>query len=263
MAREAAFWCSSHSVRHFQISPSSGSGIREFVRSASQLLIRDVLKPQLEICFDITQTLIDHPLSWLFRHPVDEERDGAPDYYQTVKTPMDLGTVLSRLQSGAYSSAERWQRDIDLIWENCELYNGRDSEFQPLINEMRRVVRRGCRALPPRGLKAIALDLGTTIRGLNARMDAPPPEAAEMFPTDHYTDTDLRLPFSDRDLIALVNDAQALPAKDTYEFGQVAREFGLHRVKAGEGESVDVEGIPDEAKVYIRAFIRERAPTRR
>jgi hypothetical protein len=206
---------------------------------------------------------MNHPLSWLFRRPLNEERDGAPDCYQTVKTPMDLGTVLSLLQSGAYSSAERWQRDIDLIWENCELYNGRDSEFQPLISEMRRVVRRGCRALPPRGLKSIALDLSTTIRGLNATMDAPPPEAAEMFPTDHYTDTDLRLPFSDRDLIALVNGAQALPARDARELGQVAREFGLQRVKAADDESIDVEGIPDEAKVYIRAFIRERAPTRR
>jgi hypothetical protein len=233
------------------------------LRCASQALIRDVLKPQLGICFDVTQTLIGHPLSWLFQRPVDEERDGAPDYYETVKTPMDFATVLSRLQSGAHSSAERWQRDIDQVWENCELYNGRDSEFQPLVNEMRRVVRRGSRALPPRGLKAIALDLGTTIRGLNATMDAPPPEAAEMFPTDHYTDTDMRLPFSDRDLIALVNGAQALPPRDAHELGQVVREFGLHRVNAADGESVDVEGIPDEAKVYTRAFIRERAPTRR
>jgi hypothetical protein len=101
----------------------------------------------------------------------------------------------------------------------------------------------------PRHPKAIALDLSTTIRGLNAMMDALPPEAAEMFPTDHYTDTDMRLPFSDRNLIAFINGAQALPARDTHELRQVAREFGLHRVKVADGQSIDVEGIPDEAKL--------------
>lgn len=36
---------------------------------------------------------------------------------------MDLGTVLKKVKSHVYKSKAEFKEDIDLIWENCLLYN--------------------------------------------------------------------------------------------------------------------------------------------
>lgn len=50
----------------------------------------------------------------------------APDYSSLVATPMDFGTISNRLQAGKYRSPDQVLRDVELIWNNCLLYNGPD-----------------------------------------------------------------------------------------------------------------------------------------
>ncbi|KAI8601118.1 hypothetical protein EDD21DRAFT_115910 [Dissophora ornata] len=47
----------------------------------------------------------------------------APDYFQVIKHPMDLGTVLKKLKSFAYQSKTQFANDLFLIYSNCLLYN--------------------------------------------------------------------------------------------------------------------------------------------
>lgn len=47
----------------------------------------------------------------------------APDYYEVIKTPMDLGTMLRNVKNGRYKSKAQFTRDLDLIWDNCLTYN--------------------------------------------------------------------------------------------------------------------------------------------
>ncbi|KAF9963314.1 Transcriptional activator spt7, partial [Modicella reniformis] len=47
----------------------------------------------------------------------------APDYFQVIKHPMDLGTVLKKLKSFAYQSKSQFANDLYLIYSNCLLYN--------------------------------------------------------------------------------------------------------------------------------------------
>lgn len=47
----------------------------------------------------------------------------APDYFQVIKTPMDLGTVLKKLKSFAYQSRQQFADDLYLIYQNCMTYN--------------------------------------------------------------------------------------------------------------------------------------------
>jgi DNA-directed RNA polymerase len=54
---------------------------------------------------------------------------GAPDYEKYVKHPMDLGTVLTRLNKGRYSCLADIDKDIVLTFNNCLAYNGSDSEY--------------------------------------------------------------------------------------------------------------------------------------
>jgi transcriptional activator SPT7 len=47
----------------------------------------------------------------------------APDYYNVIKHPMDLGTMTKKLQKCEYSSKAEFQADLTLIFNNCRTYN--------------------------------------------------------------------------------------------------------------------------------------------
>lgn len=40
-----------------------------------------------------------------------------------VKNPMDLGTVLKKVKAQQYKDKKAFKADLDLIWDNCLLYN--------------------------------------------------------------------------------------------------------------------------------------------
>jgi transcription initiation factor TFIID subunit 2 len=64
-----------------------------------------------------------NPFFDFFAHPVDPIRDGAPDYLDVIKNPMDFGTIESRLRSGGYNSVDQLEKDVDLVFTNCLTYN--------------------------------------------------------------------------------------------------------------------------------------------
>lgn len=47
----------------------------------------------------------------------------APDYYQIIKNPMDLGTVGKKLKALQYTSKKEFSDDLYLIWSNCMTYS--------------------------------------------------------------------------------------------------------------------------------------------
>lgn len=69
-----------------------------------------------------------------FRELYDAFGDGNSAYYKIIVSPMSLRCVLDRIEQGRYSQADQVQRDLDLIWANCEKYNGSTS---PLTTEAR------------------------------------------------------------------------------------------------------------------------------
>lgn len=68
-----------------------------------------------------------HKCSWPFTRPVS--RSEVPDYYKVIKNPMDLAKIKSKLNMGRYSSNYEVLSDLQLIFENCDLYNQNDSEI--------------------------------------------------------------------------------------------------------------------------------------
>ena len=58
-----------------------------------------------------------------FLEPVDYVGLGILDYPQIIKTPMDLGTVKTKLKDNKYNTFQEFLSDIDLIWTNCKTYN--------------------------------------------------------------------------------------------------------------------------------------------
>lgn len=48
---------------------------------------------------------------------------GLTDYPQLVKYPMDLSTINKKLREERYHIVEEVLDDIQLIWDNCKIYN--------------------------------------------------------------------------------------------------------------------------------------------
>ena len=65
----------------------------------------------------------EDPQSFAFLQPVDYEGLGLDDYPKIVKNPMDLGTIKERLNDNKYPFLQDVLSDIQLIWDNCKLFN--------------------------------------------------------------------------------------------------------------------------------------------
>jgi len=81
--------------------------LRQFLRETLRDLIRD-------------------PRFRVFASPVDKE--DVPDYYETVKTPMDLSLINEKIDTHQYQTARQFLQDIDLICSNALEYNPPDND---------------------------------------------------------------------------------------------------------------------------------------
>ncbi|KAI5582925.1 hypothetical protein BDE02_07G119300 [Populus trichocarpa] len=59
-----------------------------------------------------------------FHYPVTDE--DAPNYRSIIQNPMDMATMLQRVDSGQYITCSAFLQDIDLIVTNAKVYNGDD-----------------------------------------------------------------------------------------------------------------------------------------
>eukprot|EP00192_Tetraselmis_astigmatica_P010209 CAMPEP_0117665470 /NCGR_PEP_ID=MMETSP0804-20121206/9828_1 /TAXON_ID=1074897 /ORGANISM="Tetraselmis astigmatica, Strain CCMP880" /LENGTH=920 /DNA_ID=CAMNT_0005472887 /DNA_START=369 /DNA_END=3131 /DNA_ORIENTATION=+ len=102
----------------------SDTGIDLPTKRLIQRVLRDVMQQELaELYFD---------------EPVDAEALGIPEYYDIIKNPMDLGTVMRKLNRDEYEGALQLYSDIRLVWKNCFNFNEEDSEpFKAAIKMQR------------------------------------------------------------------------------------------------------------------------------
>ncbi|XP_051138999.1 ATPase family AAA domain-containing protein At1g05910 isoform X3 [Andrographis paniculata] len=59
-----------------------------------------------------------------FHYPVTDE--DAPNYHTIIQNPMDMATLLQRVDSGKYITCKSFLEDFDLILTNAKKYNGDD-----------------------------------------------------------------------------------------------------------------------------------------
>ncbi|CAH1390893.1 unnamed protein product [Nezara viridula] len=82
--------------------------------------LRQALMPTLEKLYRQDESLP-------FRQPVDPQSLGIPDYFDIVRTPMDLSTVKRKLDTGQYSDPWEYVDDVWLMFDNAWLYNRKTS----------------------------------------------------------------------------------------------------------------------------------------
>ncbi|QQP38249.1 CREB binding protein, partial [Caligus rogercresseyi] len=73
-----------------------------------------------------------------FRSAVDPSALGIPDYLDIIKTPMDMGLIRNKLDTGQYSDPWNFVDDVWLMFENAWVYNRKTSraEIDPVMQSL-------------------------------------------------------------------------------------------------------------------------------
>lgn len=72
----------------------------------------------------------------------------AEDYYTVIKYPMDFNQILRKLRSGSYAKPEHCMEDIELIFDNCFLYNHEESDIFIMGKTLEHFYKRKILAMP-------------------------------------------------------------------------------------------------------------------
>lgn len=75
--------------------------------------------------------------SSIFHQPVDPMELGIPNYFNIVKHPMDFSIIKKKLRGYQYTNCKEFCSDINLVFDNCILYNGQMSPVGQLCTNVR------------------------------------------------------------------------------------------------------------------------------
>ena len=118
----------------------------------AEKLAKELTMPEMERCATILQALIKRKDASWFREPVPADTEG---YSDVVTSPMDYGTIQSKLEAGGYPDAAAFASDVRLVVSNAIAYS------PEIENECHIVARANLAAFEKAFLKAhLATDGG-------------------------------------------------------------------------------------------------------
>ncbi|KAK2151093.1 hypothetical protein LSH36_376g04026 [Paralvinella palmiformis] len=74
-----------------------------------------------------------------FHNPVNKKF--VKDYYDVIKQPMDLSTLLKNVNTHKYKNREQYLEDLSLIYKNSEKYNGPESTYTATAKKLIEVAK--------------------------------------------------------------------------------------------------------------------------
>ncbi|XP_057527397.1 transcription factor GTE2-like [Amaranthus tricolor] len=92
-----------------------------------------VASPQLmKMCSQVLTKVMKQKNGHIFNAPVDAVALKLHDYHQIVKKPMDLGTIMNKLNQRVYKNPDEFAADVRLTFNNALLYNPKGHEVHSL-----------------------------------------------------------------------------------------------------------------------------------
>jgi E1A/CREB-binding protein len=86
---------------------------------------------------ELLRSLLTNKNGHFFASPVDPVELGIPDYFDVIKKPMDLGTILQKIDNGSYHAIEEFKADVDLTFDNAMQYNENGSVVHDAAKELK------------------------------------------------------------------------------------------------------------------------------
>lgn len=92
---------------------------------------------ELNQCKTILRDLKKQKDAGVFLEPVNWKDLNIPDYPTIIKRPMDIGTVLKRLEGGQFTSVHAVYSELDLVWTNAMTYNQDESFIYNIAKDLK------------------------------------------------------------------------------------------------------------------------------
>ncbi|GFV90964.1 bromodomain-containing protein 4 [Trichonephila clavipes] len=105
-------------------------------------LKKNKMSEQMKYCHAVIKDLFAKKhggYAWPFYKPVDVKLLNLHDYHDIIKTPMDLGTVKTKLEESMYKTPEEFAADVRLIFTNCYKYNPPNHEVVAMARKLQDV----------------------------------------------------------------------------------------------------------------------------
>ncbi|XP_039055447.1 ATPase family AAA domain-containing protein At1g05910-like isoform X2 [Hibiscus syriacus] len=88
---------------------------------------------RLRMCLrDVCNRILYDKRFSAFHYPVTDE--DAPNYHSVIQNPMDIATLLQRVDSGQYLTCSSFLQDVDLVVANAKAYNGDDYNGSRIVS---------------------------------------------------------------------------------------------------------------------------------
>ena len=88
------------------------------------------------------KTLRSHPNAFPFNAPVDPFALNIPNYFDIVTRPMDFRTISEKLEKDSgYDAIDNFLADVQLVFDNCFLFNGNDHVFSGYAHTLEALMR--------------------------------------------------------------------------------------------------------------------------
>jgi len=208
----------------------------------------------MDSCLAITDYLISQQYCSIFLEPVDPIRDEVPDYFKIIKNPQDLGTIRKRLLNKEYKSISDWKRDMNLIWTNCEKFNGRDSILGELSRFALMMFEKQCKKHLPYSPIEWVNRITSLYEKINVFLKDSPRSVSYKFKK-----LDIPREHSPEEIQKLSEAVSCLSTRsDVLQLVQLLGLFGINIEGKRDVVYVSLSELPDQAITALMSYVKER-----
>ena len=225
---------------------------------SKKVLEKNPTNPELKICLEITKELSKLPGATPFNEPIKPTAAEYSEYRRIVKNPQDLGTIAKKLENGEYSNVQAWEKDMNLIWSNAELFNGKDAFVSTIARHMAKHCEKLKKRLSMRKISGWMKCLYIWREKIDKLMVSPPSDSKiRIFPIPQYTEPDYK-PFTDREIDCFLEATRNLvKSEDIKQLSKISQLDPNYKAN-GDNMIVDVDQLEPRTLYALRNYVSRR-----
>lgn len=206
-----------------------------------------------EVCAEVL-TDLEKPKHKAYNWPFMEPVDGTlvPNYYSTIKEPMDLHTMRSKLDQRKYHNIEEFVRDLQLIVENCKSFNAPGTEVYLCGLEFEKAVNAQMQKISPQDIRSKVAELKKKIIGYTRELRMLEAKLADQ--SGELPSATRSYSLSER--VGLGNAILSMSKGQTEHIARIVQKHGAGEFVENDEIEVDMRMIPDNVVEEIDMYVK-------